>query len=190
MKYSWSHSSEVRDGPSYVSISCRLRSRFELCNGVIVPNLLVFQLQKPKEMFICIFKELNQLYKLCDVDMIYWQLLVNPTKSMLFMSKVDNWMQSVSGIFSMYFAIFCYFPHLLTAFSNFEYTRSNFLTEETTALHWVVGVFPATSRENPVWTACRYKTDNNIQRLENWLKSVLRLFLKASFPWKSSGSIE
>ena len=141
-------------------------------------------------MFICIAKELNQLYKLYDIDMIYWQLLVNLTKPMRFMSEVDSWMQSVSGIFSMYFAIFCYFPHLLTAFSNFECTQSNFLTEETAALHWNVGVFPATSRENPVWTACRYKTHNNIQRLENWLKTALRLFLKASFPWKCSGSIE
>ena len=146
VKYSWSHSSEVRDSPSYVTISCCLRSRFESCNGVIVPNLLVFQLEKSKEMFICIAKELSQLYKLYDIDMIYWQLLVNLTKPMRFMSEVESWIQSVSGIFSMYFAIFCYFPHLLTAFSNFECTRSNFLAEETAALHWNVGVFPATSR--------------------------------------------
>ena len=80
--------------------------------------------------------------------MINWQLLVNPIKPMRFMLEVDSWMQSVSGIFSIYFATFCYFPHLLNSFSNFECTQSNFLTEETAALHWNVGVFPATSREN------------------------------------------
>ena len=67
---------------------------------------------------------------------------------MCFIPEVDSWMQTVSGIFSIYFATFCYFPHLLNSFSNFECTQSNFLTEETAALHWNVGVFPATSREN------------------------------------------
>ena len=99
-------------------------------------------------MFICIAKELNQLYKFYDIDMIYWQFkLVNLIKPKCFMSEVDSWMQSVSGIFSIY-TIFCYFPHLLNAFSNFECTQINFLTEETAALHWNVGVFPTTSREN------------------------------------------
>ena len=70
-----------------MTISCCLRSRFESCNGVIVPNLLVFQLLKPKEMFIYIAKEFDQLYKLYDTDMIYRQLLVNLTKPMRFMSE-------------------------------------------------------------------------------------------------------
>ena len=64
------------------------------------------------------------------------------------MPEVDGWMQSVSGIFSIYFATFCYFPPLLNSSSNFECTQSNFLTEETSALRWNVGVFPSTSREN------------------------------------------
>ena len=53
-------------------------------------------------MFIFIAKELNQLYKSYDIDTIYWQLLVNLTKPMRFMSEVDSWMQSVSGIFLPY----------------------------------------------------------------------------------------
>ena len=145
-------------------------------------------------MFICIAKELNPLCKFYDIDMIYWQLLVRLIKPMRFMSEVHSWMQSVSGIFSIYFAIFCYFPHLLNSFSNFGCTQSNFLTEETAAFHWNVGAFPATSRENQGKILCEQlvgiKTDNNIQRLENWLKSILRLFLKPSFPWKFSGSVE
>ena len=145
-------------------------------------------------MFLCIAKELNQLYKLYDIDMINWQLLVILIKPMQLMSQVDSWKQCVSGIFLIYFATSCYFPHLLNSFSNFECTRSNFLTEKTAALHWNEGVFPAASRENLGKILCEHlvgtKTHNNIQRLENWLKPVLRLFLKASFPLKFSGSIE
>ena len=77
------------------------------------------------------------------------------------MPEVDSWLQSVSGIFPIYFATFCYFSHLLNSFSNFDCIQSNFLTEETSALHWNVGVFPldvqGKPRENPVWTVCRYK---------------------------------
>ena len=138
-------------------------------------------------MFICIAKELNQLYKLYNIDTIYWQLLVNLTKPMRFMSEVDSWMQSVSDIFSMYFAIFYYFPHLLNAFSNFECTRSNFLTEERAALHWNVGVFPATSRENPVWTACRYK--NSQKHSETWklTEMISSTISEGKFPLKMFG---
>ena len=141
-------------------------------------------------MFICITKELNQLYKFFDIDMFNWQLLVNLLKPMRFISEVDSWMQSVSGIFSTYFCHICYFPHLLSAFSNFECTRSNFLTEETAASHCNVGVFPAMSRENLCEQLVGIKTHNNIQRLEKWPKSILPPFLKAKFPSKCSGSIE
>ena len=93
------------------------------------------------------------------------------------MPEVDSWMQSVSGIFSIYFATFCHFPHLINLFSNFECSQSNFLTEETAALHWNIGVFPATSRENLAKILCEQlggiKTHNSIQRLENWLKLIL-----------------
>ena len=77
-------------------------------------------------------------------------MLVNLLKPMRFMSEVESGMQSVSGIFSIYFCHICYFPHLhvLSAFSNFECTRSNFLTDAKAALHCNVGVFPAMSREN------------------------------------------
>ena len=71
-------------------------------------------------MFICIAKKLNQLYKFDDIDMIKWQLLVNLIKPMRFMPKVDSWMQSVSDIFLIYFATFCYFPHLLNSFQTFN----------------------------------------------------------------------
>ena len=102
------------------------------------------------------------------------------------MSEVHSWMHSVSGIFSIYFAIFCYFPHLLNSFSNFECTQSNFPTEETAALHWSIGVFPAAPRENLGKILCEQlvgvKAHKNIQRLENWLKSVLRLFLRQVSP--------
>ena len=56
-------------------------------------------------MFICIAKKLNQLYKFYDIAMFNWQLLVNLLKPMRFMSEVDSWMQSVSGIFSIYFCL-------------------------------------------------------------------------------------
>ena len=39
---------------------------------------------------MCIAKELNQLYKFYDIDMIYWQLLVNPIKPVRFMLDVDS----------------------------------------------------------------------------------------------------
>ena len=103
--------------------------------------------------------------------MIYWQLLVNLIKPMRFIPEVDSWMKSVSGIFSIYFATFCHFPHLLNSFSNFECTQSNFLKEEAAALHWNVGVLPATSGENLEKILCEQlvgtKAHNNIQRLEN-----------------------
>ena len=91
------------------------------------------------------------------------------------------------------FDIFChiwYFPHLLKSFSNFECTESNFLTEETAALRWNVGVFPATSRENLGKILCEHlvgiKTHSETCKLTeiNWLT------FSESFPWKFSGSIE
>ena len=46
-----------------VTISYCLGSRFESCNGISVHNLFAFLLKKTKEMFICIAKKWNQLYK-------------------------------------------------------------------------------------------------------------------------------
>ena len=117
-------------------------------------------------MFICIAKELNQLYKFYDIDMIYWQFkLVNLIKPKCFMPEVDSWMQSVSGIFSIYFTIFCYFAHVLISFANCDCFQSNFLTEETAALHWSVAVFPTMSGENLGKILCEQlvskKTHNN-----------------------------
>ena len=47
-------------------------------------------------MFICIAKELNQLYDLYDNHMNYSQLLVNLAKPMCFMSEVDYFWRQVS----------------------------------------------------------------------------------------------
>ena len=127
--------------------------------------------------------------------MIYWQLLVNLKKPMRFVPEVDSWMQSVSGIFSIYFATFCHFPHLLNSFSNFESSQSNFLAEETAALHWNVGVFPATSTwENLAKILTEQlvgiKTHNNIQRQKTDRKLTeinSSTFSEGKFPLKNFG---
>ena len=93
-------------------------------------------------------------------------------------SYAESWQLNTKCLWHI-FDIFCHILLLSTLIkfiSNFQCTQSNFLTEEKAALHWNVG----TSRENPGKILCEQlvgiKTHNSIQRLENWLKSVLRLF--------------
>ena len=62
-------------------------------------------------MFICMGKELNQLYKFYDIDMFNWQLLVTLLKPMRFMSEVDSYVEcKVRLVYFRYiFALFVTF---------------------------------------------------------------------------------
>ena len=122
-------------------------------------------------------KDLTQLYKFYNIDMIKWQLLVNLIKPMRFMLKVDSWMQSVSGIFLIYFTTFCYFPHFLNSFPH----RGN--SSLALKCRYILGK----PRENSVWTACRYR--NSQSHSETWKLTEISssTFSEGKFPLKMFG---